>query len=67
MKPTKEERAFLDARGKISVAAIMRGMARSAKGEFALVDLKAVDGNYPMLGDVTLAPNMPDDRIAGPA
>lgn len=63
---SKEERAFLDARGKISVAAIMRGMARSAKGEFALVDLKAVDGNYPMLGDVTLAPDMPMTELLAP-
>ncbi len=56
---SKEERGFLDAHGKVSATAIMRGMARSPSGEFALVDLKAVDGNYPMLGDVTLAPNMP--------
>jgi putative ABC transport system permease protein len=56
---TKEERAFLDASGKVSVAAMMRSMARSQKGEFALVDLKAVDGNYPMLGSVRLTPQMP--------
>ncbi len=58
-----DERAFLDARGQVSAAAIMRAMARSsahsAKDEFALVDLKAVDGNYPMLGAVTLTPAMP--------
>jgi len=53
-----QERSFLDAEGKVSVAAIMRGMARSASGEFALVDMKAVDGNYPMLGEVNLAPQM---------
>ncbi len=56
---SKDERAFLDANGKVSVAAIMRAMARSQSGEFALVDLKAVDGNYPMLGEVKLAPQMP--------
>jgi putative ABC transport system permease protein len=56
---TQEERAFLNAQGKVSVAAVMRGMARSQSGEFALVDLKAVDGNYPMLGDVNLTPQMP--------
>jgi len=54
-----QEKAFLDGEGRVSVAAIMRGMARSASGEFALVDMKAVDGNYPMLGDVKLAPQMP--------
>jgi putative ABC transport system permease protein len=56
---SREERAFLDAHGKISAAAIMRGMARSPGGEFALVDLKAVDRNYPMLGTVSLEPKMP--------
>lgn len=55
---SKEERGFLDAHGKVSATAIMRGMARSPSGEFALVDLKAVDGNYPMLGTVSLEPKM---------
>jgi len=55
---SQQERSFLDAEGKVSAAAIMRGMARSASGEFALVDMKAVDSNYPMLGDVKLAPQM---------
>ena len=53
---TSDERGFLDSRGNVSSAAIMRAMARSESGEFALVDLKAVDDNYPMLGDVTLTP-----------
>lgn len=60
---TKQERAFLDANGKISAAALMRGMARSQSGEFALVDLKAVDNNYPMLGEVRLAPQMPMPQL----
>ncbi|MBI3701554.1 MAG: FtsX-like permease family protein [Afipia sp.] len=55
---TAEERKFLDAPGKMSTAAVMRAMARSQAGEFALVDLKAVDSNYPMLGSVTLSPPM---------
>ncbi len=38
---------------------MMRSMARSQSGEFALVDLKAVDGNYPMLGGVRLTPQLP--------
>jgi putative ABC transport system permease protein len=46
---TAQERSFLESRGEVSVAAIMRAMARSDGGEFALVDLKAVDTNYPML------------------
>ena len=54
-----DERAFLDARGKITSAALMRAMAKSPGGEFALVDLKAVDSNYPLLGAVALSPQMP--------
>ncbi|MBR1217011.1 FtsX-like permease family protein [Bradyrhizobium sp. U87765 SZCCT0131] len=54
-----QERAFLDAHGRVSAAATLRGMVRAASGEFALVELKAVDGNYPMLGRPTLAPDMP--------
>ena len=54
-----EEIAFLRARGQLSVAAALRVMARSNDGKLALVELKAVDGNYPMLGEVTLEPKMP--------
>ncbi|MEW6641376.1 MAG: FtsX-like permease family protein [Pseudomonadota bacterium] len=56
---TPPERAFLDARGRVSVAATLRGMVRAQSGELALVELKAVDGNYPMLGHPTLSPAMP--------
>jgi putative ABC transport system permease protein len=54
-----DEIAFLRARGEVSVAAALRVMARSADGRLALVELKAVDGNYPMLGELTLDPKMP--------
>ncbi|MEO8318833.1 MAG: FtsX-like permease family protein, partial [Bradyrhizobium sp.] len=54
-----EEVAFLRTRGEVSVAAALRVMARSSDGKLALVELKAVDGNYPMLGELTLAPKMP--------
>lgn len=56
---TPQERAFLDARGDVSVAATMRAMARAANGDLALVDLKAVDARYPMLGAAMLEPPMP--------
>src|SRR5947208_14059238 len=56
---TPEELAFLRARGEVSVAAALRVMARSGDGKLALVELKAVDGNYPMLGELTLDPKMP--------
>ena len=34
-------------------------MARTGDGRLALVELKAVDDNYPMLGELTLDPKMP--------
>src|SRR4029079_4751486 len=55
----REEIAFLRARGRIAVAATLRVMARSGDGKLALVELKAVDANYPMLGELTLDPKMP--------
>jgi putative ABC transport system permease protein len=54
-----EEVAFLRARGEVSVATTLRAMVRTADGQLALVELKAVDGNYPMLGELTLDPTMP--------
>ncbi len=54
-----EEVAFLRSRGQVSVAATLRAMARAGDGQLALVELKAVDGNYPMLGELTLDPRMP--------
>src|SRR5207302_6573369 len=51
-----EEVAFLRSRGTVSVAATLRGMARAADGQLALVEMKAVDDSYPMLGQLTLAP-----------
>src|SRR4051812_24789852 len=54
-----EEVAFLRSRGTVSVAATLRGMARTEDGKLALVELKAVDNTYPLLGEVTLDPKMP--------
>ena len=54
-----DEVAFLRSRGEVSVAATLRGMARTGDGRLALVELKAVDGAYPMLGELTLDPKMP--------
>ncbi len=51
-----DEIAFLRSRGEVSVAATLRGMARTGDGRLALVELKAVDGLYPMLGELTLKP-----------
>src|SRR5271154_2379140 len=54
-----DEVAFLRSRGKLSVAATLRAMARSGDGQLALVELKAVDDSYPMLGELTLNPKIP--------
>jgi putative ABC transport system permease protein len=54
-----DEVAYLHSRGRVSVAATLRVMARTDDGQFALVELKAVDGNYPMLGELALDPKMP--------
>jgi putative ABC transport system permease protein len=49
---------FLRSRGQVSVAATMRAMVHNGS-RLALVELKAVDRNYPLLGELTLGPNMP--------
>ena len=54
-----EEVAFLRSRGTVSVAATLRAMARTADGRLALVEMKAVDSAYPMIGQVALTPAMP--------
>jgi putative ABC transport system permease protein len=54
-----DEVAFLRSRGQVSVAATLRAMARTGDGRLALVELKAVDGSYPMLGELTLDPKLP--------
>ena len=54
---TAEERAFFDARGDTSLQVSMRSMARLADGsDQTLVELKAVDGAYPLYGDLVLEP-----------
>jgi putative ABC transport system permease protein len=54
-----DEIAFLRARGNVSVTASLRGMARAGDARLALVEIKAVDAAYPMLGQLSLEPNMP--------
>ena len=53
------ERAFLDARGAASTAALLRAMARSANGETTLVEIKAVDAAYPLFGALATDPALP--------
>ncbi|WP_276199857.1 FtsX-like permease family protein [Chelatococcus sp. XZ-Ab1] len=51
-----EERAFLDGAGRVSAIATLRAMAIADTGESALVEVKAVDGAYPMIGAVESEP-----------
>jgi putative ABC transport system permease protein len=53
------EIAFLRTHGDVSVGATLRAMARNPAGTLALVELKAIDGSYPLLGELTLNPKMP--------
>jgi putative ABC transport system permease protein len=53
------ELAFLRSRGELSAIATLRAMARAADGRLALVEMKAVDGSYPSLGELTLDPKLP--------
>jgi putative ABC transport system permease protein len=50
------ERAFLASRGELSSAATMRTMVRTSDGRAALVELKAVDGAYPLYAAVVTEP-----------
>ena len=50
------ERAFLAARGDVSAVATLRAMARTADGQSALVEAKAVDAAYPLYGAVVAEP-----------
>ncbi len=54
-----EERAFLGAHGIVSAAATLPTMARTSDGQAVLVELKAVDGAYPLFGAVTTNPALP--------
>jgi len=50
-----DELTFLQDRGTVSKVATLRAMART-DGEAALVELKAVDGAYPLFGKTALDP-----------
>ena len=47
---------WLAARGQVSAITQMRAMAVAADGERTLVELKAVDGAYPLFGELLLDP-----------
>jgi len=53
--PTPQHLSFLKAQGDVSVTAELKPMARSAKGDAQLIELKGVDGAYPLYGQVELS------------
>ena len=55
---TPAEKDFIARRGRLSVAATMRAMTQTPDGRSALVELKAVDGAYPLYGAPALEPAM---------
>jgi putative ABC transport system permease protein len=63
---TPTERAFFDERGQVSRIATMRAMARAEDGEAALVEIKAVDGRYPLAGVAAVEPAMNLATAFGP-
>jgi putative ABC transport system permease protein len=59
------ERTFLRDHGTVSTAATLRAMARLPDGRAGLVEIKAVDAAYPLVGTAVLNPSMPlDDALA---
>jgi putative ABC transport system permease protein len=54
-----EEKAFLGAHGVVSAVATLPTMARTSDARAVLVELKAVDGAYPLFGAVATNPALP--------
>ena len=56
---TPAERAAFGRAGQTSYAVAARAMAQTDTGERRLVELRGVEGSYPLAGAVTLSPAMP--------
>jgi putative ABC transport system permease protein len=64
----ERERAFLDELGEVAQSANMRSMARLADGsDQTLVEVKAVDGLYPLYGAFVAEPALPLNDILAEA
>lgn len=59
------ELAFVRSRGRLSVTATMRAMVRAGSDQLALVELKAADSAYPLVGSVRTTPELPLADILG--
>ena len=62
---TEAERATLAAEGQMSVAATLRAVSRTSDGRTALVEVKAVDGAYPLYGAAGTEPAIPLPDLFG--
>ena len=51
-----DEQRFLEAHGSLSTVATVRGMARAASGDAALIEIKAVEPTWPRIGEAVFAP-----------
>jgi putative ABC transport system permease protein len=51
-----DEQRFLEAHGSVSTVATVRGMARAASGDAALLEIKAVEPTWPRIGEAVFAP-----------
>jgi putative ABC transport system permease protein len=61
-----DEAAFLNGLGTLAVSANMRSMARLEDGsDQALVEAKAVDGAYPLYGQLLTEPSLSRDELFG--
>ena len=61
-RASAEERAALDGEGRVTESASLRAMARIPGGKSALIEAKAVDGAYPLYGEVIVT----EPKDAGP-
>ena len=53
-----DEQRFLEAHGSLSTIATVRAMARTASGDAALIEIKAVEPSWPRIGSAVFAPPM---------
>lgn len=63
-RASADEAAFLAEQGRLSTVATLRAMARTDAGQ-TLVELKGVDGAYPLYGDLVLASGRPLAEVLG--
>ncbi len=64
-RPTADDqRAYLDDAGDVSTVIDLRAMARKTTGDGqSLIEIKAVDGNYPLYGTFETDPPMPTEAV----